>query len=80
MRRGGDRVFLPAMRLQENEDTAIAEARRAGFDMDMLDTNLSLTLEERMLQHDSALELALAMRAAGEAMYAQTASAAPAPR
>jgi hypothetical protein len=67
-------------RPMNSTDPAIEEGRRAGFDMDMLDTNLTLTLDERMLQHDSALELALEMRAAGAAMYAQTAFVAPAPR
>lgn len=62
----------------ENEDPAIEAARRAGFDMDLLDTNLALTLEERLLQHDAALELALELRAAGAAMYASPAPAAPA--
>jgi hypothetical protein len=38
-------------------DDAIEEARRAGFDLDLLDSNLALTPEERWRQHDTALKL-----------------------
>jgi hypothetical protein len=38
-------------------DDALEQARRAGFDLDLLDTNLALTPEERWQQHDAALEL-----------------------
>ena len=44
---------------------ALEEARKAGIDLDLLDANLALSYEERVLQHDSALELALALRRAG---------------
>lgn len=43
---------------------ALEDARQAGFDLDMLDSNLALTLEQRVLQHESALELCLELRAA----------------
>ena len=56
-------------------DPAIEEARRAGFDLDLLDSNLALTPEQRALRHDSALELVLALREAG-ATHAQLASVA----
>lgn len=55
-------------------EKAIAEAERAGFDLSLVDSNLELSLEERMLRHDSALELVQEMRRAGAAMYAQAAS------
>jgi hypothetical protein len=56
-------------------DQAIEEARKAGFDLNLIDCNLALTPEERMLRHDSALELAQELRKAGERLHAQPASA-----
>jgi hypothetical protein len=38
---------------------AIEEAERAGFDMSLIDANLSYSYEKRVLLHDAALELAL---------------------
>ena len=35
------------------------EARRAGFDLSLLESNLALTPEERIRQHDGALALVL---------------------
>jgi hypothetical protein len=46
-------------------DDALEEARRAGLDLDLLDSNLALTPEVRALRHESALELVLALREAG---------------
>jgi hypothetical protein len=43
-----------------------------------VESNLRLSIEARLLRHDAALELKLALRAAGEAMYAQAART-PAP-
>ena len=45
-------------------EDAIEEAHRAGFDVDLLDTNLALTPEERWRQHDAALELVLELEKA----------------
>jgi hypothetical protein len=45
--------------------TAIEAAELAGIDLSLVEENLRLTPEQRALQHDSALELALAMEAAG---------------
>jgi hypothetical protein len=61
---------------KEQAHVAIAEAERAGFDLSLVDCNLALSIEDRMLRHDEALEFKLALRAAGEAMYAQAAQAA----
>ncbi len=36
---------------------ALEDARRAGFDLDLLDSNLALSPEERWRRHDLALEL-----------------------
>ncbi len=38
---------------------ALEAARVAGFDLDLIDTNLALAVEERWRQHDLALELLL---------------------
>ena len=38
-------------------DPALEEARRAGIDLDLLDSNLALSVEQRWKQHDAALEL-----------------------
>lgn len=65
------------MKPPEKEDPAIEAARRAGFDMDLLDSNLALSPEERALRHESALELMLALREAGVKAREQSASAAP---
>lgn len=58
-------------------DQAIEAAARAGFDINLIDCNLALSPEERLLRHDSALELAQALRKAGELSRAQSASVAP---
>jgi hypothetical protein len=55
---------------------ALDEARRAGIDLDLLDSNLALTYEQRVLRHESALELVLALREAG-ANYEKSAPVAP---
>lgn len=51
----------------ENPAQALEDARRAGIDLDLLDSNLALTYEERVLRHASAQELMWAMREAGAA-------------
>jgi hypothetical protein len=45
-------------------EQAIEDARRAGFDMDLLDSNLALTPAERWRQHNLALEMALELQQA----------------
>lgn len=50
---------------------ALEDARRAGIDLDLLDTNLALSVEERWRQHDAAMELALKLEAAGKARNAR---------
>jgi hypothetical protein len=56
-------------------DQTIEAARVAGFDLNLVECNLALTPEERLLRHDSALGLAQAFRKAGELRYAQSSSA-----
>jgi hypothetical protein len=65
---------------EEQAHAAIAEAEKAGFDLSLVDCNLSHTQEERCLQHAAALEFALELRAAGERFYARPAPAATAAR
>ena len=45
-------------------DQAIEDARRAGFDLNLIDCNLALTPEERWRQHNLALEMALELQQA----------------
>ena len=45
-------------------DPAIEEARRAGFDIDLIESSLALAVEERWRQHNLALEMALELQAA----------------
>ena len=40
----------------EQSDQALEDAREAGIDLDLLDTNLALPIAERWRQHDAALE------------------------
>lgn len=42
-----------------NQQDPINMAKNAGFDMNLIDTNLTLTHEERARQHDQALALVL---------------------
>jgi len=48
----------------EQMDPALEEAQRAGIDLDLLDSNLALTYEERALRHESALEVVLMLKEA----------------
>jgi len=57
-------------------DPAIEAATEAGFDLSLVDCNLILSPEERLLRHDAALELAQELRKAGESHYAQSTPAA----
>jgi hypothetical protein len=56
----------------ENDEAEkiIAEAVRAGIDLEMLDYNLSLSVEERVRQHDAALALVVEFKQAGEKLRA----------
>ena len=42
----------------------IEAARKAGFDLDLIDTNLALSPEERLRQHDEAVNVMLALQEA----------------
>ena len=60
----------------EQPNQALEVARRAGIDLDLLESNLALTYEQRVLRHESALELMLALKETG-ATYEISAPAAP---
>ena len=59
-----------------NPEQVLEETRRAGIDLDLLDSNLALSYEERVLRHASALELVWVLREAG-AVYAKSSSVTP---
>jgi hypothetical protein len=51
----------------EPPDQALENAQRAGIDLALMDSNLALTYEQRVMRHDSALELVFELREAGAA-------------
>jgi hypothetical protein len=46
--------------VQAEDEKAFEDAKRAGFDLNLIDLNLELTMDDRALRHDGALALALA--------------------
>jgi hypothetical protein len=59
--------------------TPAQQVREAGFDLSLVDGSLRLTPEQRLLQHQAALELMLAMERAGMELRERTAQPAAAP-
>lgn len=55
------------LRGMDDPAQAIEEARRAGIDLALVDSNLALSYEERVLRHASAQELMWALKEAGAA-------------
>lgn len=49
------------------ETDALEEARKAGIDLSIIDSNLALSYEERIARHQAALDLMLKLREAGNA-------------
>ena len=49
----------------------LEEARCAGIDLDLIDTNLALSVAERWRQHDAAVNLAVKLEAAMKARDAR---------
>lgn len=47
------------------QPSAVEEAERAGFDLSLIEANLSYSYEKRVLLHDQALALALEFERAG---------------
>jgi hypothetical protein len=58
--------------------TEIAEA--AGFDISLIRESLALSYEERVLQHQAALDLMLEMERAGQKLRDAASSTRPAPQ
>jgi hypothetical protein len=58
---------------------AIEEAERAGFDLSLIEANLSYSYEKRVLLHDQALALALEFERAGRQLRGDPESTPPAP-
>jgi len=48
----------------EPESALFEEARQAGIDLDLIDTNLALSVGERWRQHDGALRFILKLQEA----------------
>jgi len=57
------------------ESDAIEVAARAGIDLRLVDDNLRLTHEQRALQHQAALDLALEVERAGQRLRERPATA-----
>ena len=57
---------------------ALLEAERAGFDSSLIAESFTLSYEQRAIQHQRALELALEMERAGRVMREQPQSIAAA--
>ena len=50
--------------MNSQTDPAVEEALRVGFDLNLIEINLSLTPEERWRQHDMALDVILELEEA----------------
>jgi hypothetical protein len=59
--------------------SAIEDAQLAGFDLSLVDESLRCSFEERALQHQSALELALELEKIGQQLRDRTQSTVAAP-
>jgi hypothetical protein len=62
-----DVVVRPISREVTQREQILEEARRAGIDLDLMDTILGQSVEERWRQHDAALTLALKLEQAMKA-------------
>lgn len=59
--------------------TAVEEAQLAGFDLSLVEESLRCSYEQRALQHQAALELALELEAIGKRLRDGTQSPSAAP-
>jgi len=62
--------------MEKTAKEIIAEATRAGIDLELLEHNLTLSPEERARQHDEALRTVLELKRSGEALRARNREAA----
>lgn len=61
----GNPDLIPRMAAySQSAEQIFDEARRAGIDLDLIDTNLALPVRERWRQHDAALALILKLEKA----------------
>ena len=60
--------------------SAIEVAARAGIDLGLVDDNLRLTPEQRVLQHQAALDFALEVERAGKRLRERSAKTSAATR
>ena len=60
--------------------SAIEVAARAGIDLGLVDDNLRLTPEQRVLQHQAALDFALEVERAGQRLRERSAKTSAATR
>jgi hypothetical protein len=58
--------------------SAVEEAERAGFDLSLIEESLGLTYDQRAIQHQQALNLALELERAGRELRERPESADPA--
>jgi len=58
--------------------SAIEEAERAGLDLSLVDDNLGLSYDQRAIQHQQALNLALELERAGRELRERSESVDPA--
>jgi hypothetical protein len=59
--------------------SAIEVAMRAGIDIGLLEDNLRMSHEQRVLQHQDALDLALHLERAGRILHERSATPAATP-
>jgi hypothetical protein len=59
--------------------SAIADAERAGIDLSLIDVNLSYSYEQRAIQHQEALNLALELERVGRELRERNQSFVKAP-
>lgn len=59
-------TFSEGMQTSHPTISASEEAELAGFDLTLIDESLRCSYEQRAIQHQAALELALEIEAAGQ--------------
>lgn len=64
MRLRTKRVWLWELKTVEANEQLFEDARKAGIDLDLIDTNLALPVAERLRQHDGALRFILKLEKA----------------
>ncbi len=60
----GKEICCGVLKTVTSHQELLQGARRVGVDLDLIDTNLALTVKERWQQHDGALRLILKLEKA----------------